>query len=111
MATARTLVGLDVHASKIVAAMLDARTGELRFSRLGGETRGAVALCAGLAPPVRVVYEPGPTGFGLARGLVAAGVECVVAAPGKIRAPLRIGSRLIVVMLRISCIWPWSTRW
>ena len=31
MAKARTLVGLDVHASKIVAAVLDAETGELQF--------------------------------------------------------------------------------
>ena len=29
MAKARTLVGLDVHATKIVAAVLDAETGEL----------------------------------------------------------------------------------
>ena len=84
MAKARTLVGLDVHASKVVAAMLDEQTGELRFSRLGGETDRAVALCAGLEGPVRVAYEAGPTGFGLARALTAAGVECVVAAPGKI---------------------------
>jgi transposase len=84
MAKARTLVGLDVHASKVVAAMLDAESGELRFSRLPGDTDGTLALCAGLEPPVRVVYEAGPTGFGLARVLTAAGVECVVAAPGKI---------------------------
>jgi transposase len=84
MAKARTLVGLDVHASKVVAAMLDAETGELRFSRLAGETERAVALCSGLEAPVRVAYEAGPTGFGLARALTAAGVDCVVAAPGKI---------------------------
>ena len=36
MAKARTLVGLDVHAAKVVAAILDAETGELRFQRLGG---------------------------------------------------------------------------
>ena len=36
MAQARTLVGLDVHASKIVAATLDAQTGELQSLRLGG---------------------------------------------------------------------------
>jgi hypothetical protein len=29
MAKARTLVGLDVHAAKIVAAVLDAETGEV----------------------------------------------------------------------------------
>jgi transposase len=84
MAKAKTLVGLDVHASKVVVAMLDAETGELRFSWLPGEMDGTLALCAGLAPPVRVAYEAGPTGFGLARALTAAGVDCLVAAPGKI---------------------------
>ena len=29
MAKARTLVGLDVHAAEVVAAVLDAETGEL----------------------------------------------------------------------------------
>jgi len=38
MAKARTLVGLDVHAAKVVAAILDAETGELRFQRLGGDS-------------------------------------------------------------------------
>jgi transposase len=84
MAKARTLVGLDVHASKVVAAMLDAETGELRFSRTAGETDRTVALCASLEGPVRVAYEAGPTGFGLARALTEAGIDCVIAAPGKI---------------------------
>jgi transposase len=84
VAKARTLVGLDVHASKVVAAMFDAETGELRFSRLPGGNDRTVALCAGLAPPVRVAYEAGPTGFGLARALGAAAIDCLVAAPGKI---------------------------
>lgn len=39
MAKARTLVGLDVHAAKVVAAILDSETGELRFQRLGGRER------------------------------------------------------------------------
>src|SRR5689334_11023494 len=38
MAKARTLVGLDVHATKIVAAVLDGETGELEFFTLGGES-------------------------------------------------------------------------
>jgi hypothetical protein len=39
MAKARTLVGLDVHATKVVAAVLDAQSGELgsfRLRRTGG---------------------------------------------------------------------------
>ena len=84
MAKARTLVGLDVHAAKVVAAILDAETGELRFKRLGGESGPVVDLCRSLPGPVRATYEAGPTGYGLARGLFAAGVGCLVAAPGKI---------------------------
>jgi len=37
MAKARSLVGLDVHAAKIVAAVLDAETGELQFFGMNGE--------------------------------------------------------------------------
>jgi hypothetical protein len=38
MAKARTLVGLDVHATKIVAAVLDAGSGELRMFRMKSES-------------------------------------------------------------------------
>lgn len=34
-----------------------------------------------------MAYEAGPTGFTLARALQAAGVQCVIAAPGKIERP------------------------
>ena len=84
MAKARSLVGLDVHAAKIVAAVLDVETGELAFFALTGATDRAAAFCAGLPRPVRVAYEAGPTGYGLARELVKRGAECVVAAPSKI---------------------------
>jgi transposase len=84
MAKARTLVGLDVHAAKVVAAILDAETGELRFQRLRGESEPVVRLCSSLEGPVKASYEAGPTGYGLARALKLADVECLVAAPGKI---------------------------
>src|SRR3954447_26440493 len=88
MAKARSLVGLDVHATKIVAALLEAETGELEFFRIGGDVSEAAGLCAGLPRPVRAAYEAGPTGYGLARELQRRGVACVVAAPSKIpRAP------------------------
>ena len=51
---------------------------------MGGDTDGAAGFCAGLPRPVRVAYEAGPTGYGLARELIRRGVECVVAAPSKI---------------------------
>ena len=103
MAKAKTLVGLDVHASKVVAAMLDAETGELRFNRLPGGTDRTLALCAGLEPPVQAVYEAGPTGFGLARALGAAGVDCLVAAPARSRARPRIASRRTAATPRTWC--------
>ena len=92
MAKARTLVGLDVHATKIVAAVLDAETGELRSFVMSGDTGAAAGFCAGLPRPVVVAYEAGPTGYGLARELAKRGVECVVAAPSKI--PRASGDRV-----------------
>lgn len=92
MAKARSLVGLDVHATKIVAAVLDAETGQLQFFTLGGETAGVVAFCEQLPRPVRAAYEAGPTGYGLARELIKRDLECVVAAPSKI--PRGAGDRV-----------------
>ena len=92
MAKARTLVGLDVHARKIVAAVLDAESGELRTFRMDGDAGDAAAFCAGLPRPVRAAYEAGPTGYGLARELVKRRVACVVAAPSKI--PRASGDRV-----------------
>jgi transposase len=92
MAKARTLVGLDVHATKIVAAVLDAETGQLQTFRMGSETNAAAGFCAGLPAPVRVAYEAGPTGYGLAREFAKRGVQCVVAAPSKI--PRASGDRV-----------------
>jgi transposase len=83
---------LDVHATKIVAAVLDAETGELQWFRVGGDVAEAAGVCAGLPRPVRAAYEAGPTGYGLARELARRGVECVIAAPSKI--PRAAGDRV-----------------
>src|ERR1700733_8539128 len=92
MAKAKTLVGLDVHATKIVVAVLDAETGQLQTFSMDGDVDRAAGFCAGLPRPVRVAYEAGPTGYGLARELTRRGVECVVAAPSKI--PRASGDRV-----------------
>jgi transposase len=84
MAKARSLVGLDVHAAKIVVAVLDGETGEIAHFRMSGDAGAAARFCAELPGPVRATYEAGPTGYGLARELARRGVECVVAAPSKI---------------------------
>jgi hypothetical protein len=73
MAKARTVVGLDVHATKIVAAVLDVETGELQCLRMTADLNRAAGFCAALPGPVRAAYEAGPTGYGLARELAKRG--------------------------------------
>jgi len=92
MAKARTLVGLDVHAAKVAAAVLDAETGELQFVGMEMDVDRVAGFCAALPGPVRAAYEAGPTGYGLARELSRRRVECVVAAPSKI--PRGSGERI-----------------
>jgi len=85
----RSWAGLDVHARSVLAVMVDGVSGEMRTRRLSGTTSEVVEFCRSLPGPTRVAYEAGPTGYGLARALQAAGIGCVVAAPGKIERPAR----------------------
>lgn len=87
MFTERTSVGLDVHARSVVACALDTETGELIRARLCPDHDEIQHWLAGLPGPVAVTYEAGPTGFGLARTLRAAGLRCVVVAPSKLQRP------------------------
>ena len=83
----RTSVGLDVHARSVVACGLDGDTGEV-FERRLTPDHGEIREWIGSLPgPVAVVYEAGPTGYGLARSLLSAGINCVVAAPSKLQRP------------------------
>jgi transposase len=109
----RTWVGLDVHAAKVVACVVDAESGEMIVRRLSGLTAEVVGFCVGLPTPVRVAYEAGPTGFGLARALQAAGIWCVIAAPGKIERPAqdkiktdRRDAERLVRLLMIDGLYP-----
>jgi len=83
----RTSVGLDVHARSVVACGLDGVTGGLVERRLTPDPGEILGWIAGLPAPVAVAYEAGPTGYGLARFLLAAGVDCRVAAPSKLQRP------------------------
>jgi transposase len=82
MVQAKTFVALDVHVSATVAAIIDRDSGELRRQRLSGRGSEVCEFVAALPGPVRATYEAGPTGFALARRLQAAGVDCLVCAPG-----------------------------
>jgi transposase len=66
---------------------LDTQTGQVVRRRLVPSAEAVLDWLRELPAPVAVAYEAGPTGFGLARQLRAAGVRCVVAAPSKLQRP------------------------
>ena len=66
---------------------MDVQTGEVLRARLTPAHEDVIGWLRSLPPPVKATYEAGPTGFGLARALEAAGIECVVAAPSRLLRP------------------------
>lgn len=87
MNTNRTSIGLDVHARSTAAAAIDGMTGEVFESKLTTDHQHILSWIRSLPGPTAVVYEAGPTGFGLYRSLTAAGINCTVAAPSKLQRP------------------------
>jgi transposase len=85
--TERMSVGLDVHARSVVAAALDGVTGEVFRARLTPGNEDVIGWVRSLPGPSAVVYEAGPTGFGLARAFTTAGIRCEIVAPSKIQRP------------------------
>ncbi len=92
MAKARSLVGLDVHATKVVAAVLDAETGELQMFSMDGDVVGTAGFCAGCRVRCGWRMRPARPGTGSRVSSPRRGVECVVAAPSKI--PRASGDRV-----------------
>jgi transposase len=85
-------VGLDVHAHESTVAIFDQGTGELTTKRVVGRPHELLPWLRGVARPARMVYEAGPTGYGLARRARAEGIEMAVCAPG--RTERRPGDRV-----------------
>ncbi len=85
-------VGLDVHAHESTFAIFDQGTGELTTKRVVGRPHELLPWLRGVARPARMVYEAGPTGYGLARRARAEGIELAVCAPG--RTERRPGDRI-----------------
>ena len=88
-------VGLDVHKDSIVVAV--AETGRAPARLVGSITHDVAKLLKVLArygepSAVQVVYEAGPTGYGLQRALAQRGYCCQVIAPSLI--PKRAGERI-----------------
>lgn len=88
-------VGLDVHKDTIAVAV--AETGRAAARLIGtiahdvGKLR-KVLVRLGAPGAVHVVYEAGPTGYGLQRALARVGYACEVIAPSLI--PKRAGDRV-----------------
>jgi len=82
-----TCVGLDVHAWSVTGHAVDGSTGQVWQRKLTPDPADVLAWVSTLPGPVRVVYEAGPTGYGLYRHLTGHGVGCVVAAPSKLHRP------------------------
>jgi transposase len=83
-------VGLDVHKSSVRLAVL--RAGEVLAERTLVHDHAAVIAALAPWPGARVCQEAGPTGFGLHRALLVAGIESVIVAPGLV--PSRPGDRV-----------------
>ena len=80
-------VGLDVHARESTIAVFDQGTGELLTSRVVGRPHELLERLMDIPVPARMVYEAGPTGYGLVRRARARGIEMAVCAPGRTDRP------------------------
>jgi transposase len=78
-----TWVGLGVHGRSTNAAAIDTMTDELRREKFGPGLDAPVAWLLEQPGPVRACYEAGPTGYGLYRKAVRAGIGMQIIAPGK----------------------------
>ena len=79
-------VGLDVHKDSITVAAAEAGRAAARvMGKLAHDVPKLVRLLDTLGPPasLHVVYEAGPTGYGLLRALRARGFGCDVIAPSQ----------------------------
>jgi len=88
-------VGLDVHKATVAVAVADAGGGEVRdVGTVAHELRtiGSVLQKFGPAAQTQVVYEAGPTGYGLYRWLIEHGYPAGVVAPSLI--PRKAGDRV-----------------
>ena len=76
-----------MHARESTLAVFEQATGELTTRRVVGRPHELLSWLRGVERPARMVYEAGPTGYGLARRALAEGIEIGVCAPGKTERP------------------------
>jgi transposase len=88
-------VGLDAHKDSTSVAACEVGREPARFvGTIGPDVRGLIKLLAKAGDPaqISVVYEAGPTGYGLYRELCRRGYRCEIVAPSLI--PRRTGDRI-----------------
>jgi len=88
-------VGLDVHKESITVAVADpGRENARLFGKVVHDVPRLLKVLAkiGAVEELHVVYEAGPTGFGLQRALTKSGYVCQVIAPSK--TPRQAGNRV-----------------
>ena len=81
-------VGLDVHKDTIAIAYCEGGplVEPIQVGTVPSDIPRVIKALDKLGPreSLRVCYEAGPTGYGLCRALLSAGIECIVVAPGKV---------------------------
>jgi transposase len=88
-------VGLDVHKDSITIAVADQDGSAPQVvATVAHELRVLLKQLQklGASGQLRCCYEAGPTGFGLCRTLIAAGIDCIVVAPSLV--PQQAGDRV-----------------
>ena len=110
MAKARTLVGLDVHATKIVAAVLDAETGQLQTFKMSGGARRQQDSALPCHAQCGSRMKPGRRATGSRANSPSVVLSAWSRRRGRSRGRPEIGSRPTGVTLSISCgcCWPAS---
>lgn len=84
----RVFVGVDVHKKTFSVALLRP-DGMVKVWSSPADVASLTQILASLPVSIGAVcYEAGPTGFGLARSLKAAGITVIVAAPSRIPRPV-----------------------
>lgn len=89
-------VGLDVHKDSIsIAAAEPGRAHARLIGKVPHDVSKLVKVLGKIASAehVHIVYEAGPTGFGLCRALAAKGYRCESSRPRRCRADQAIASR------------------
>ncbi len=96
-------VGLDVHTRELTLAVFDQATGEVQARRVVGRPHELLPWLRAVERPARMVYEAGPTGYGLARRAWRRGSRSGCARRARRSARRRTGSRPISVT---PSVWP-----